>query len=389
MSHTALVAAIVRKDLREFSRDRLWLILTIVGLVMFIAVFWMLPGTVDETIRVGVTPPDLAETLLGLSAGEGEVAPAQDDAEGQGPQEGQATQGLEVVRFDSEEDLRAVVAGEAHGPDVAVGLAFPGYFAGMTERGEPVTVTVYVESGVPAEVRQAMESAVREIVYFAAGAAEGVDPMDVLPVRQETVVLGEDRAGEQVSMRERMRPLLAFFVLMMESLALAGLIAVEIQRRTVTALLVTPASLTDVLAAKSVLGTTLAFSEAVLMLALTRSFGAGWSVLLAAALLGAVIVTGMALISGAAGKDFMGTLFLSMVLLVPLAIPAVTVLFPGSTATWVKALPTYGVMEAFVRVTSYGESWAELWGPLALAALWCVAVFGAGLLVLRRKVRTL
>ncbi len=383
VSHAALVAAIVRKDLREFSRDRLWLILTIVGLVMFIAVFWMLPGTVDETIRVGVTPPDLAETLLGLSAGEAEVSPGQDDAEGQ------ATQGLEVVRFDSEEELRAVVAGEADGPDVAVGLAFPDDFAGMTARGEPVTVTVYVESGVPAEVRQAMESAVREIVYFAAGAAEGVDPMDVVPVRQETVVLGEDRAGEQVSMRERMRPLLAFFVLMMESLALAGLIAVEIQRRTVTALLVTPASLTDVLAAKSVLGTSLAFSEAVLMLALTRSFGAGWSVLLAAALLGAVIVTGMALISGAAGKDFMGTLFLSMVLLVPLAIPAVTVLFPGSTATWVKALPTYGVMEAFVRVTSYGESWAELWGPLALAALWCVAVFGAGLLVLRRKVRTL
>ncbi|MEE4275952.1 MAG: ABC transporter permease, partial [Thermoleophilia bacterium] len=263
VSHTALVAAIVRKDLREFGRDRLWLILTIVGLVMFIAVFWMLPGTVDETISVGVTPPDLAETLIGLSAGEGEAAPAEDDPEAQ------ATQGLEVVRFDSEEELRAVVAGEADGPDVAVGLAFPDDFAGRTADGEPVTVTVYVESGVPAEVRQAMESAVREIVYFAAGAAEGVDPMDVVPMRQETVVLGKDRAGEQVSMRERMRPLLAFFVLMMESLALAGLIAVEIQRRTVTALLVTPASLTDVLAAKSVLGTTLAFSETVLMLALT------------------------------------------------------------------------------------------------------------------------
>jgi len=384
VSHAAVVAAIVRKDLREFGRDRLWLILTIVGLALFIGVFWLLPGSVDETIRVGVTPPDLADTLIGFSAeetrgGTGDAA----------SQEAQPTQGLEVVRFDSAAKLRAVVSGEADGPDVAVGLAFPADFAGAIERGAPVTVTVYVASGVPPEVRQAMESAVREIAYFAAGAAEGADPADVVPVRQETVVLGPDRAGEQVPLRERMRPLLAFFVLMMESLALAGLIAVEIQRRTVTALLVTPASLTDVLTAKSLLGTSLAFSEAVLMLALTRSFGAGWSVLLAAALLGAVIVTGTALVSGAAGRDFMGTLFLSMVLLVPLAIPAVTVLFPGSTAVWVKALPTYGVMEVFVRVTSYGESWAELWGPLALAALWCAAVFGAGLLVLRRKVRTL
>ncbi len=376
-SHSALIAAIVRKDLREFGRDRLWLILTIVGLVMFVAVFWLLPATVDETIRVGIAPPDLAETMIGLSANEGQAT------------QGQDAQGLEVVRFGSEAELRAVVAGEADGDDVAVGLAFPEDFAGKTARGERVTVTVYVAGGVPPEVRQAMESAVREIVYFAAGAAEGVDPAELLPYRQETVVLGEDRAGEQVSLRERMRPLLAFFVLMMESLALAGLIAVEIQRRTVTALLVTPASVTDVLAAKSLLGATLAFAEAVLMLALTRSFGAGWSIVLVAALLGAVIVTGTALISGAAGKDFMGTLFLSMVLLVPLAIPAFTVLFPGSTAVWVKALPTYGVMETFVGATAYGESWGELWGPLGLAALWCVAIFGAGLLVLRRKVRTL
>jgi ABC-2 type transport system permease protein len=380
VSHAALIAAIMRKDLREFSRDRLWLILTIVGLAMFIGVFWLLPASVDETIRIGVAPPELAETMFGLSADEGQATQGQ---------EAQGAQGLEVVRFDSEAELRAVVAGEADGDDVTVGLAVPEDFAGMTARGEVVTVTVYVAGGVPPEVRQAMESGVREIVYFAAGAAAGVDPTELLPYRQETVVLGEDRAGEQVSMRERMRPLLAFSVLMMESLALAGLIAVEIQRRTVTALLVTPASVTDVLAAKSLLGATLAFSEAVLMLALTRSFGAGWSVVLVAALLGAVIVTGTALISGAAGKDFMGTLFLSIVLLVPLAIPAVTVLFPGSTAVWVKALPTYGVMETFVGATAYGESWAELWGPLGLAALWCVVSFGAGLLVLRRKVRTL
>ena len=68
-----------------------------------------------------------------------------------------------------------------------------------------------------------MESAVREIVYFAAGAAEGVDPMDVDPdapgdgrARSRTTPASRSRCSE------RMRPLLAFFVLMMESLALAG-----------------------------------------------------------------------------------------------------------------------------------------------------------------------
>jgi ABC-2 type transport system permease protein len=343
---------------------------------MFVAVFWLLPATVDETIRVGVAPPGLAETLLGF-----------------GEQEAEEGQGLQVVRFESAEELRAVVAGERSGEgdagDVAIGIAFPDDFAERTAAGDPVAVTVFVEGGVPVEVRSAMESAVREIAFFAAAAAAGQAPDDVVPVRQETVVLGQDRAGQQVSLRERMRPLLAFFVLMTESLALASLVALEVQRRTVTALLVTPVRVADVLIAKSLLGTALAFSQAVLLLALTRSFGAGWDVLLVAALLGAVIATGTALVSGAAGKDFMGTLFMGVALLVPLAIPAVTVLFPGSTETWVTLLPTWGVIEAFVGVTAYGESWEELWGALLAAAVWCVAIFVTGLVVLRHRVTTL
>ncbi len=54
-----------------------------------------------------------------------------------------------------------------------------------------------------------MESAVREIAYLTAAAGE--DPEQVVPDQQRTVVLGTDRAGDQVSLRDRMRPLLAFF----------------------------------------------------------------------------------------------------------------------------------------------------------------------------------
>ena len=378
VSRPAIVWAIVRKDAREFSRDRLWLVLTTVGLVMFIALFWLLPSSVDETIRVGVYPADLADSLKGLGAS---------GAEG--------GQGLEVVSFASPEALRAAVAGEggadggASGGDVAAGLAFPADFTARAARDETSDVTVYVGGDVPAEVRRAMESAVREIAALTAAAAAGEDPASAVPVRQRTVVLGMDLAGRQVTPQERMRPLLAYFVLVMESLVLASLIAVEIQRRTVIALMATPARVSDILTAKVLLGTALAFSQAVILLALTRSFGAGWSLLLAGTLLGAVIATGTALLSGSAGKDFIGTLFLGMALLIPLAIPAVTALLPGATATWIKVLPTWGVIEVMVGVTSYGKSWSELWAPLALAAVWCAVILVSGLAVLRRKVGTL
>jgi len=377
VSRPAIVWAIVRKDAREFSRDRLWLVLTTVGLVMFIALFWLLPSSVDETIRVGVYPADLADSLNGLGAS---------GAEG--------GQGLEVVSFASPEALRAAVAGEGGADggasgDVAAGLAFPADFTACAARDETSDVTVYVGGDVPAEVRRAMESAVREIAALTAAAAAGEDPASAVPVRQRTAVLGTDLAGRQVTPQERMRPLLAYFVLVMESLVLASLIAVEIQRRTVIALMATPARVSDILTAKVLLGTALAFSQAVILLALTRSFGAGWSLLLAGTLLGAVIATGTALLSGSAGKDFIGTLFLGMALLIPLAIPAVTALLPGATATWTKVLPTWGVIEVMVGVTSYGKSWPELWVPLGLAAVWCAVILVSGLAVLRRKVGTL
>ena len=375
VSRSAIVWAIVRKDAREFLRDRLWLALTTAGLVVFVALFWLLPSSVDETIRVGVYPADLAGSLGGLGA----------SGAGGG-------QGLKVVPFSSPEALRAAVAGEGDAAGetaVVAGLAFPADFLSRTARGETADVTVYAGGGLPDEARAAMESAVREIAALTAAAAAGEGAASAVPVRQRTVVLGPDLAGRQVTPQERMRPLLAYFVLMMESMVLASLIAVEIQRRTVIALMATPARISDILTAKVLLGTALAFAEAVILLALTGSFGAGWVLLLAGTLLGAVIATGTALLSGSAGKDFIGTLFLGMALLVPLAIPAVTVLLPGATATWVKLLPTWGVIEVMVGVTSYDRSWAELWGPLALAAVWCAVILAGGLAVLHRKVSTL
>ncbi|MBE0477188.1 MAG: ABC transporter permease [Coriobacteriia bacterium] len=378
-SRARVVATILGKDVRAYTRDRLWVLLTTFGLVMFVAVFYLMPTTVDETITVGVYPAALAEALTGMG---------EDGAE--------EPEGLDVVAFDTVEDLRDVVSGERPPPgdiaEIAVGLAFPPDFVERTSAGERTTVEVYVEAGVPSEIRGAMTSAIREIAYLLQATAAGQDPEAAIPVRlpeEETIILGEDRAGRQVSLRERMRPMLAYFVLMMESMALASLVAIEVEQRTVTALLVTPARVGDVLAAKTILGTLLAFGQALILLAVTRSLIGQWWLLLTATLLGAVIATAVALISGSAGRDFMGTLFLGVVFLIPLALPAFTILFPGSAPLWIRAVPTYGVFQTMVGVTAYRETWTELWRHLAGAVAWAAALLAVGLVVLRRKVQTL
>jgi hypothetical protein len=70
-------------------------------------------------------------------------------------------------------------------------------------------------------------------------------------------------------------------------------------------------------------------------------------------------------------------------------IPAGAALFPGTAATWIKVLPSYGMTEAIVRASAYGAGWAET-APYLLATLaWCAAVFAVGVLMLKRKVETL
>jgi ABC-2 type transport system permease protein len=195
-----------------------------------------------------------------------------------------------------------------------------------------------------------------------------------------------DRSGAQIGLRAQLRPLLVFLVLLVEMFALASLVAAEIHQRTITAILVTPARVVDVLAAKSILGTALAFGQALLLLVATGAFVRGLPIVALALLLGSVLVTGVAMVSGSLGRDFIGIVFWSVLFMIPLAIPAVAVLFPGSAAAWVQALPTYGLVRVIVGVTAHGDGWAAVAPDLGVLAVWCVAVFALGVWELRRRV---
>jgi len=387
VSRAAIVWAMVRKDLVEYSRDRLWIFLTILVLVIVTTLFWVLPDEVDESLLLGVS---------GLDDPVGNLGPAA------------AEEGLVVVPFPSADDLRRVVAGEAeawqteegtvvyergsHEPvppgseqaGVAVGIAFPIGFLSAAAAGESTEVTVYVEGSVPVEIRTAMAGLVRELAFGAAGR-----PLPVEMPSQLFVVLGEDRAGNQESPREGLRPVFVFMVLMMELFAMAALIAKEIQERTVLAVLVTPARVSDVLAAKGIAGALSGLVQVVIVLAAINSLWPHPGLIITLLLLGSVMVAGTAMLAGSAGRDFMSTLFWGMLCMVPLLIPAMAALFPGTASAWIRVLPSYPLVQGLVDVQLRGAGWAETLPQLGLLAAWCAALFAAGWLVLRRKVRAL
>lgn len=377
-SRAWIIAAIVGKDLREFSRDRVWVLVTPLALLFIIAAFWLSPERVDETIRVGLYPSSFATTMRLLNAGE------RDSDE----------HALEIVSFDSEAALAAAVAGEAADEDekVPVGIAFPEDFLTAVGTGKPTTVSVYVDGSVPPSLRRAVSSGIRELAFALQAALSGKHPARALPVAlpdEQTIVLGEDRVGDQVPLRDKMRPMLALVLLIMEALALAGLVAVEIERRTVTAVLVTPARAADVLVAKGITGAILGMGQTLVFLLATRSFGDQWLLVVTLVLLGAAMMSAIGMIAGATGKDFMSTLFTGVLFVVPLVIPAVAVIIPGASAWWVQAIPSYGITESMVGVLGYGRGWSDVAAHLAITAGWVVVLLAIGVVVLERRVASL
>ena len=347
------IRAIVAKDFRAFTRDRFYVLITLLGLVFYVVIFWLLPDTVDETIEMGVAQ-------IGMDA----------------YFENLAGDGLDMVQFDSTAALEEAIK---NGDGPAVGLAFPPDFVSAVAGGNATEVTLFVTSEVPEEVQGGLSSMVREMAYLAAGNA----PLVTFP---EEIVVGVDRAGDQVSLQETMRPLFVFFMLMVEMMALATLVAEEIQSRTVTAILTTPASVSDFLTAKVLFGTSLALIQAVILMAAIGSLGSNTLVLLVTLTLGALLVTGFGLWAGSAGKDFLSIIGWSMLFLIPLAVPSIAVLFPGTAAAWVRALPSWGLVEAIVGATAYGDGFGDLAVPLLTLAGWCIVAMLAGYWVLRRRV---
>ena len=350
------IGSILRKDFRLFTRDFLFIFLTILSLVTFVTLYWVLPRNVDESISIGVRGEGLRQALLTI-AGEDE-------------------EGLELSVYEDSKALRAGVEAK----EVEVGIDFPDGFTADVAAGRRVTVTVYVRPNIPTEVSDAMTTMVKEIAFAVAGFR--------LPVSEpieETVVLGKDRAGDQVPFRDRIKPLYAFMVLIMEAIALGALISSEIQERTITALLSTPSRVGDILTAKMILGTGVAFSEAMIITLLIQGFGDTPGAVIVALFLGAILVTGVAMIAGSAGKELMATMLFGMLILIPLAIPAFSVLFPGTPTPWIKWLPSYGIVKVVVGSIIDGAGWSESAPYLGILAGWCVVSAALGVLVLRRR----
>lgn len=343
-----IVAALVLKDIVLIFRNKLFLLITVFGSIAYIAIYFVMPTTVDESLKIGLysEAAPIPFAFQSLLAGEQE--------------------GLDVEKLDSDEALQNAVDDGTY----IAGIALP---ADILTGDEP-QIQIYSRADTPTEVADSLVFMVKELAYWQEGK---------LPVTSQEV-LGTDMIGAQIPMRNQMRTILPPMLIIVQLFGLATLISEEFEGRTVRAVLVSPANIVDFFVAKGVFGIGMAFGQAIIIAAIIGVLGTQAGIVILTLLLASLVITGIGFLAGAFSKDNMSAVSWSFVVMMLLLMPAMTALTPG-VSNWVKIIPSYYFVDTLHRAMNFDMGFSELWSNLLIMAAFATVFISLGILVLRRK----
>lgn len=356
------ILAIVAKDLKQIARNRFVATISLLIILIYPVIYYLLPQKVDAQYELGF--------LLTASKEFQELVPdaAPDKLRDQIEKEAEKEEGLKIVWADSEDELRDLVEKN----EVQAGFK-------LNLDLKQTDAVLFVNSRTPEEISEAGEIIAREIVYAFLG--------QELPVEIEEEVIGPDLLSSPLPLRDKLRILFFSFVFLLEIYALGSLIIDEIQKKTINAVLVSPTSLGEFVAAKTITGTLYTFIEAILVAALLGAVNTETILpIVVFSLLGGFVVVGIAFLCGAISYDIMSLTVISMLPLIVLVLPALVIVFPTAAFPALKYIPTYHVVIPLDGIINYGISFSEYASSTGILALWGVAFMLISFAVLRRRV---
>jgi len=347
-----IIGALISKDFALFFRNRFFALVTVLGIVAYTIVYFVMPSSVDESLKIGLYAPVMPPVFEQLQE-----------------------EGLEIEVVESDEALReAVTEGQ-----YMAGVALPADIMEKLLLGQKTQITLYFASDTPEEIKDAVGVVIRELAYLQIG--------QPLAIEVSEEILGPDMIGMQIPPRDRLRPLFAIFIIMTETLGLATLISEEVEQRTIQALLVTPMRVKELFAAKGTIGVGLAFGQAVLFMAIVGGISSQPLIILTALLLGAVLATATAFLIASVAKDLMSVTAWSIPVLIILIIPSIGILLPGTLTGWVEVIPSYYLVDTVHQAANFGAGWGDVWRNLLVLLGFNLAIVWIGVIALRRKFR--
>jgi ABC-2 type transport system permease protein len=181
-----VIRTLVAKDVSLYFKNRFFALVTVLALVAYAVLFFVMPASVDETFEIGIYAPNLPVGILDRLAGDG----------------------LAFVPAPSREALEAAVLGN----EQPVGVVLEAGDVVRLLAGQRGRIEVLFASALPGDFRDLYTTALEELGFLLSG--------QPLSVEIEERVLGPDLAGRQIPPRERLLPMMAVFILMVETMGL-------------------------------------------------------------------------------------------------------------------------------------------------------------------------
>jgi ABC-2 type transport system permease protein len=251
-----------------------------------------------------------------------------------------------TVEYETEAELKEAV----ESGDVDIGMVLPPNFDSTLSQGLQAYVTAYIWGEGRIE-----DFGILEINVF--GMLQELAGQEV-PVNIETITLGE---GAGVPWNERLLPFIVLMAIVLASVMLPAMAVVtEKEKKTLTALVVSPATLGEIFISKGVIGAVLSLFMGVFILVINQAFGLHPMLLLLVLGLGAVMGTILGLMGGVVFKDINSLLAFYKIAGIVLYAPALVYMFPQIPEWVVQIFPTYYISEPVVELVQRGGGWPDI-----------------------------
>ena len=248
--------------------------------------------------------------------------------------------------YDNVSEIKQAVESGA----VDIGMVIPADFDSSVIQGKKTELTTYIWGESLAKNRTILGITIANLIRELAG--------QEVPVEIEAITLGDEVS---IPWNDRLLPLVVLMAVFLGGLFLpAASVIDEKEKKTLEALVVTPASVGDIFIAKGLMGVILSLFMGVVILVLNQAFGTEPALLILVLAFGAIMAGEIGLLCGALIKDIT-TLFAIWkgggILLFG---PAIIYMFP-QIPQWIgKLFPTYYFLQPIIAISQGGSGWSDI-----------------------------
>jgi ABC-2 type transport system permease protein len=273
--------------------------------------------------------------------------------------------------YTSEDDIRDAVASGF----VDMGIIIPTGFDVNIENNRPTKIDELIFGESQAKNRAiltvTLSNMIREIADQDA------------PVEINTVTLGDEAF---IPWTVRLLPILMLFAIFLGGIFIPATSLIdEKEKKTMTALIVTPTSVMDVFVAKGLLGFVLGLFVGIIVLAVNNALGSHPLLLILTLVLGGMMAVGLGMIFGAVLKDVTTLFAIWKSSGIVLFGPGIIYMFP-MIPQWIgRIFPTYYMLDPLMNITQNGAGWSDIALNVLILVGIDVAIFVIFILVLKRS----